>query len=375
VNSFFQNSAVRLIHLDQGTQAWHDWRNGADLPDKKPRVTATLAAVISGTSVAKTSPYQAWLEMTGRKPKEEPSDFLRRVWAHGEKLEPIARQAYIDETGNMVMPACIQHPHHPWAAASLDGMTRLCEIILEIKCPISQRKHSIAKAGFVPDEYKAQCAWQLFCNPEAHEVHFFSYFEDDEAGQTTALVVFQRDKAYEEWLFNECWSWRVCLVKDTPPLSDSWMIAAANFRRLKQEAEESNEALAQAERALMVLLPDGVASHEGAGVKVTRYAGKAGVDYDGLIKSLNLPADEVQKALDSSRAPGPIDYGKALLNLQVAPDTLQELEVTFAKAGKLSTRFTLLKNFDSDVEPVAPAVTPKEEIDPQEVAATSQWAW
>ena len=59
-----------LINLEQRTQAWYDWRNGLDLPDAAPRITATAASVIMGNSPFQTA-SQLWEQMVGLRPPTE----------------------------------------------------------------------------------------------------------------------------------------------------------------------------------------------------------------------------------------------------------------------------------------------------------------
>lgn len=145
MNAPLQIPGCKVINLQQRSPEWHAWRSGLDLPDGKPRITGTVAAIIAGDSVTGKTAHQLWMEMTGRKAREEPSEFLRRLFEHGERTEVIARAAYERMTGNRVYDLCVEHPDHPWAAASLDGLTEWGDILWEGKSPISQRVHTMAK--------------------------------------------------------------------------------------------------------------------------------------------------------------------------------------------------------------------------------------
>lgn len=353
---FFDAPAAKLVHIEQGTQVWLDWRDGKDLPDGKPRITGTLAAIISGNSIKKITPYQQWAEMTGRKKPEEASEYLRKLWAHGQKLEPVARAAYEEHTFNEVRPICVEHPLHPWAAASLDGLTGSGDVPVEIKCPVSQKKHDMAKAGIVPPEYIGQVVWQLFVLPKAKELHFWSYFPNDKDGIKGALVVVQRDQAMEDLLFKKCLDFRISLVKDTPPVGDDWAAAARGYREAKAAFDEAQEALRQWEGNLIEMLPAGDKSYEGGGVKVTRYPRKGSVDWERAMRSLGRPDDEVQAAMEASREPGPVNFPAALASLGVEPNAIEQMSTEFATDGKMSHRITMtaLADETESLEPEKP---------------------
>ena len=60
----------------------------------------------------------------------EPNEKMRL----GTSLEPEARDLYIEETGMLVEPLCLQSKEYSWLIASMDGITDDCSHIVEIKC-------------------------------------------------------------------------------------------------------------------------------------------------------------------------------------------------------------------------------------------------
>lgn len=336
---------IKRIPIKQRTQAWFDWRNGLDLPDGKPRITATTATVIAGDSVSGQTPYQLWMEMTGRRAKAEANDFLKKLMKHGEVTEPKARQAYIDYTGNIVEEACIEHPLHRWCAASLDGLTKSGDIPVEIKCPISQRIHNMAKNQEVPSYYYLQVQWQMMCLPGVMEEHYWSYYEDDEDGVTGALVVVKRDEMVIQRLFNEALNFRTCVLEDRPPASDDWLIAAKLYREAKLEQEEATARLSTAQKRLIELMPIDKKTFDGGGVMVTGYTVKGKVDYAKLIQDLNKSDDEVKRAVEAARAPGEVDYRKALELLGFSETEIEDLFTKHRVGGELRYRFTEVQGY------------------------------
>jgi putative phage-type endonuclease len=375
MNSFFTAppGVLLLDHLVQRTPAWHAWRNGQDLPDKKTRITATMAAIIDGDSITKSTPTQLWGELTGRRVAPAPSDYLKRLFARGTRMEPVARAAYEEFTGNRMLDICVQHPTHPWAGASLDGLSPSCDLILEIKCPISQRVHSLAKSGRIPSYYMPQVLWQLFCAPSAMEAHYWSWFPEDEGGQAGALVTISRDQAAQEALFNKCLKFRICLLDDTPPVEDAFRAAALTYRRAREDADYAASLLEQAETALKLALADQDLG-EACGVRLTRYAVRGVTDYAKALLELGLPAEQLSASLEGFRKPAPVDYEAAWKALGQASNldelTLQTLEAKYTGEPHTRHRLTL----DKDWEPSPSDLSLPNELAESE-AAELDWNW
>lgn len=366
---------IKRIPIMQRTKAWYDWRSGLDLPDGKPRITATTATVIAGDSVSGQTPNQLWMEMSGKKPRAEPNDFLKKLWEHGEKLEPKARQAYIDYTGNVIVEACVEHPLHPWCAASLDGLTEAADIEAEIKCPISQRVHNMAKNQVVPSYYYLQMQWQLHCLPGVTEAHYWSYFEDDEDGIVGALVVVKRDEQVIQRLFNEALNFRTCLLEDRPPASDDWLIAAKLYREAKIELEEATSRVNTAQKRLIELMPIDKKTFDGGGVMVTGYTVKGTVDFAALIQGLNKPEDEVKAAVEAARSPGEVDYRKALEKLGNTDAEIDELIEKHRKDGETRYRFTQVQGYEPSATVEAIQLN-KVEAEAENLPANGpDWTW
>jgi len=323
----------KLIHLQQRTPEWHAWRNGDDLPDKTARITGTVSAIIAGDSVTGKTAHQLWLEWTGRKAAEEPSDFLKKLFEHGSKKEVFARQAYSRYTGNEVFDICVEHPDHPWAAASLDGLTFTGDIIGEFKCPISQRIHTMAKKGIVPSYYVPQVMWQLLCTPSAEEAHYWSHFEEDEEGITGALVVVRRDERMIKQLFDDCLNFRICVAENRPPASNAWLLAARKYVQMTGEVEEANARLDDSKKALLELIPQDRDSFDGGGVMATRFYTKQVINWDEGLAAEGKKPEEITEALESTRELGAIDYPALLQELGLPQDKLIELEMKHRAKG------------------------------------------
>jgi len=121
---------MKIIHVEQGTQEWLNWRNGAGTADF-PCITATAASSIGGRN--KYQGAQALMEeFLGVRPPVESNFAMER----GSRLEAPSRQSAEIKLKNLFVPFCIQSDEHPWIRASLDGLDMTGDEALEIKCPI-----------------------------------------------------------------------------------------------------------------------------------------------------------------------------------------------------------------------------------------------
>ena len=135
----------KIVELDQNTDEWLEWRYGG--------IGASDASTIMGENRFK-SPEELLHEKVNH--IDEPQN---EAMAEGKRLEPIARDEYQAETGNLVEAICIQSIEYPWIRASLDGFNEDKQYLVEIKCGRSAYKK--AEYGEVPDYYMGQLQHQL----------------------------------------------------------------------------------------------------------------------------------------------------------------------------------------------------------------------
>jgi putative phage-type endonuclease len=136
-----------IVQLTQGSPEWLAYR--------REKRNASESAAVLGVSPW-TTPYQLWLEKTG-KAQTKANAAMRR----GTELEPEARAAYEELTGLVMQPLVLQAGDY---SASLDGMTLEGDLILEIKCPVRGTRSDLWQevlAGDVPEHYAIQVQHQL----------------------------------------------------------------------------------------------------------------------------------------------------------------------------------------------------------------------
>lgn len=130
-----------IINLQQGTQAWLDWRNQG--------IGASDAPTIMGENPWKSAD-QLLKERCGGK-----SCRKNAAMARGQMLEPEARRMYEERFHIKVSPACVQSVTHEWLRASLDGLAINNNIVVEIKCGEKTYRDS-SKTRTVPSYYFGQ---------------------------------------------------------------------------------------------------------------------------------------------------------------------------------------------------------------------------
>jgi putative phage-type endonuclease len=150
---------------DQGSPEWVKLRQG--------HIGSSDIAVIVGKSPFATTVHDLWLEKRGNKEIDPPSYPMIR----GKELEPIARESYIAETGNIVGPEVFVCSEKPYMA-SLDGITLDRRIILEAKAPMSiETLFKVNSENIREFYYYIQVQWQLMIVGAA-EADLYLYHPD-----------------------------------------------------------------------------------------------------------------------------------------------------------------------------------------------------
>lgn len=337
----------KLIDIPQRTQLWHDWRDGKDLVDQAPRITGTAAGVIEGSNPFKTT-HTLWRQMMKLLPPDDLSNPFNGV-QRGIDMEDIACELYMLYSGNQMKSVCAEHPDFPWCAVSLDGLdTSAAEILLEIKC-LGKKSHGYAQRGILPPYYIPQVQWQLFCTPTVKEAHYWSLDADEvqaiqkrngsleEMLLHCKVVVVQRDPAHQQRLFDACKTFRDCLITGKPPAGDAWLEAARQFVLAKEEAEEAEEALKNAQKQLISVVPEAERvdgkKMEGGGAALTFFNKKGALSAEELAKYLGVSSNKTlvtvcttlgveSKKLDDFSS---VDFAAVLKHLGVTAEKLADI--------------------------------------------------
>lgn len=184
----------------QGSDLWKKWRSEG--------LGASEIAAVVGVCPYKT-PYQLWLEKTGRAKGFEGNSLTQ----HGQETEAKARARYELLTMEDMPPACATHPKYEICRASLDGLKADNSLVLEIKCPMGAATLDAARAGKVPEHYAAQVQYQLAVTG-ADLLHFFVYHAGTEQD---ALVEVKPDIKHQGELIAAALEFWKLVKSDTPP--------------------------------------------------------------------------------------------------------------------------------------------------------------
>lgn len=241
-------------------------------------VTGSMVGAVLGHSPYAT-PEQALRdkvrEVLGLPPDRPANDAMRR----GIEMEPVAREAYEVQTGNLVNETGIhQWPEFKWMGSSPDGLME--DRCLEIKVrntpkPISER----------PWEYD-QCQLHMICTGRTK----CDYWQWNESGGVLETVEYEDDwwpthgekleefhERLQEILADEELQkpFREPLVEQREDAE--WRDAAT----LYIEAQTALKAAQEAEKAARstILKLSGNKACEGAGIKVTTYERAGSIDY------------------------------------------------------------------------------------------------
>ena len=248
----------------QGSPEWLGWRQKG--------LGASDAPIIMGKSHYMT-PYTLFKLKTGIMPPPKANPAQLR----GHTLEPKARIAYQQLTGNVVVPTTAEYVEAPIFRASLDGMTFHENMIVEIKCPGAEA-HQSALNGVVTACFADQCQQQLLVTG-LPKMHYYSF--DGENGvlldvvrdESRILEIVKAANAFWDHVMSRTWS------------TDEWAAAAAEWLMATRAVEHAEEMEKQARAILVSMLPGDQTKREGSGVSVTRVTRKGAVDYDALIKA------------------------------------------------------------------------------------------
>lgn len=241
---------MKVIQIDQRTDAWHDWRAAKGefaLADGGPRITATMLNAIMGVSPYQT-PYGLWLELTGRKAKQVTNWAMQR----GQNFEEPARIAYESCTGDMVEPLCIESSQVDFAAASLDGLSAFGDVLVEIKVPGQADIALVRDHQQVPSKYLPQVQWQLMCaGPEVQSLDFYVYSPELAQGWSVRVG---HDSEYQSKLLQKAKEFRACVMEDRPPAGVEFASLGADYLAAKIEADAAAERADRLKKSLIAAL-------------------------------------------------------------------------------------------------------------------------
>src|SRR3990167_1526662 len=173
----------KTIQIKQNTEEWRLWRTEG--------LGGSEAPIILGMS-----PYKTREKLLDEKVRRLTAFEVTSAMQRGHNLEPKARDKYQRESLLIFPATTMEHEEYPYIKASLDGFNEENNVALEIKCP-NRYDHLTAKAGFIPDKYKAQCQHLLMVSG-ANSLHYVSF-----DGEFNASVLVRPDEDFQKVLLEE----------------------------------------------------------------------------------------------------------------------------------------------------------------------------
>ena len=176
--------------VEQRTDEWKQVRCGKITASRMNAVMNTLKSGESGAERRKYIGELVCERLTG----EPTPHFQNAAMQHGTELEPLARQAYELETGNLVDEVGFyEHPTIPNAGASPDGLIG-DDGLIEIKAPETYTHIETLRTGEIKQDYIYQMQWQMECTgrkwcdfvsfdnrlPEKLQIFIKRVYRDDE---------------------------------------------------------------------------------------------------------------------------------------------------------------------------------------------------
>jgi putative phage-type endonuclease len=172
----------KIIHLEQGTKEWLNWRNSG--------IGASDAPTIMNENRFKSREELLYEKQNKIFPQS--NDKMKM----GTMLEPEARSEYEKIKKIQVRPVCVQSVKYPWLIASLDGISYDYNCLVEIKC--GESSYRKACSGIVPEYYYGQLQHELMITG-LDELDYWCYAPDEEG----MLIKVKRDSDYIDELFKQ----------------------------------------------------------------------------------------------------------------------------------------------------------------------------
>lgn len=276
--------SYKIISLDQGTDAWHEFR--------KDKIGASDAPAIMGVSPW-MSIYDKWMEKCGLLEVKEPTFYMQR----GIRLESKAREKFIEMSGIEVFPTVIQCNEDPWLIASLDGLSADGKVCVELKCP-GEKDHNIALQGKIPEKYYPQLQHILLIT-NLEGIWYFSYHADIECKS----IYVERNYTYickleqKEKEFYDCMMQRIppeCRETRTLQMDNElWEAQVHRYIEAKCKKEFWETEMQRAKECMVDL--SGGSEAQGMGIKLSKITRKGAIDWQRVCDFHRIAECEYEK--------------------------------------------------------------------------------
>ena len=157
---------MRIVNVEQGTDAWKDARAAKVTASK---ISDVMAKGRGGAESATRADYltQIVTEILTGQPCEAGFTSADMQW--GKENEPLARATYetregvlVDQVGFVIHPTLDRAGCSPDGLLGWDGEDGL-DGIIQFKCPKTKTHIKYLMAGTVPTDYQPQMLWEMAC--------------------------------------------------------------------------------------------------------------------------------------------------------------------------------------------------------------------
>lgn len=279
---------MKKVNVDQGSKEWLDWRRTV--------ITGTDCPSIMGTSKYQTA-YKCWQRKLGLVEEQ----YCNAAMARGKKLEPVARDAFIKETGINMTPVVVESTEYDFLGASLDGISECSQALLEIKCG-NEKLHNMAKEGHLPNYYMDQIQHQLLVT-DRDLCYYYSF-----NGKEGAVVEVKKDPEFKDRFLPKAKAFWKGIVYFEPPSLTMEDFCNMNdnldwqkYAKMYQEIDASTKALEDKKdylrKKIIELCADN--SSYGAGIKAMKTTVKGRIAYDEIPEIKGVDLEQYRKESSS----------------------------------------------------------------------------
>jgi putative phage-type endonuclease len=275
---------MKVIQLEQGSQEWLSWR--------KTVITATDASVIMGNNPWDT-PYTCWQRKLGLIEEKKSNEAMER----GKRLEPEARAQFVDYYGIDMVPVVVESTEFEFLGASLDGISKLGNTLLEIKCG-GTKLHDMASRGEIPAYYRDQMQHQLIVTG-AEKCFYYSYNGKD----GICIEVFPDAEYKAAFIPKAREFWRCIAFSEPPELQHSdykdmshdpfWKLAAKQYREVSEQIKILEEVKEIHRKE--ILRRSSEKNCLGDGIKVIKTVMRGRIAYDEIAEIKDIDLDKYRK--------------------------------------------------------------------------------
>jgi putative phage-type endonuclease len=277
---------MKIIKHKQKSQEWLNWRRGY--------IMASEAASVLDISPY-TSKYKCWQRKLGIVKEQETNWAMER----GIALESVALDAFCEEFGIDMQPACVESSEYNFLAASLDGISSCGKYILEIKAN-GKKNHDLALQGEIPKYYVSQMQHQLLVTG-AEKCYYYSF--DGEKG--VCIEVLPDANFVKDYLPKARDFWKSIIFFEAPPLSQEDykdMSGSLSFNDYSDQYKDCDVQLKALEnkkdylrKKIIELCGDEDCS--GNGIKITKTTPKGQVQYKDIPELKGVDLDKYRKSM------------------------------------------------------------------------------